>query len=248
VLLRDRPDGGCETLLTRRHDKSKFAAGDFVFPGGKIEAADAPDDPARWCAGITPDDAARRLGLADPGRALACWVAAIREVFEEVGVLLARPAGGGRLGIAPPRLAEHRRACQRDHRTFWEMLRAEGLVLATDRLVYFAHWVTPEERPLRFDTRFFAAPMPEGQEAEADAHEITEVRWLTPAEALAARARGEISLRLPTMRNLGLIAGAVSTAEALAALHGREIAMIRPRLVTEGGTQRALLPGDPGWF
>ncbi len=128
------------------------------------------------------------------------------------------------------------------------MLRDEGLRLATDQLVYFAHWITPEERPIRFDTRFFVAPMPEGQEAKADEHEIVAVRWLTPAEALQARARGEISLRLPTMKNLAVFDGAASTAEVLDRLAGLRVAPIRPRMVSEQGAPRTLLPGDPGYF
>ena len=100
------------------------------------------------------------------------------------------------------------------------MLRAERLTLATDALVYFAHWITPEIQPLRFDTRFFAAPMPEGQEAVADEREITEVRWLTPREALDANARGQLSLRNPTVKNLQLFDGAATAAAALARLDG----------------------------
>jgi len=130
------------------------------------------------------------------------------------------------------------------------MLRAERLRLATDQLVYIAHWVTPEERPLRFDTRFFAAPMPFGQVAVADDREIIDVRWFSPAGALAARERGEISLRLPTMRNLKLFEEAASTVDALGRLDGRQIEVIRPRLVAgpDGTPERALLPGDPGYF
>src|SRR5215475_7048533 len=93
VLLRDRPGGGCETLLIRRHEKSRFAAGDFVFPGGKIEPDDVPADPSRWCTGLDAAMAAARLGL-ERDDALAYWVGAIREAFEEVGVLIALDAAG----------------------------------------------------------------------------------------------------------------------------------------------------------
>src|SRR3989442_5243755 len=196
VLLRDRPGGGVETLLIQRHQASKFAGGDFVFPGGKIEASDAPDGGSAWCAGLEPMAAARRLGLeADRRAAVAYWVGAIREAFEEVGVLLAYGPERHPVDVGP-RFEDYRRACQLDHRVFWQMVRGERLTLATDRLAYFAHWITPEEDPLRFDTRFFAAQTPAGQAARADLREIVAVRWLTPAEALAARARGEGSLRL----------------------------------------------------
>ena len=100
------------------------------------------------------------------------------------------------------------------------------------------------------DTRFFAAPMPSGQTAVADDREIVDVRWLSPGEALVARERGEISLRLPTMRNLRLFEGAASTLDALGRLAGRQITVIRPRLVSglDGAPERTLLPGDPGYF
>lgn len=249
VLLRDRPGGGVEALLIQRHLQSRFAAGDFVFPGGKVEVDDTPDDAGPWCAGLSAGDAAHRLGPdAAPSTALGYWVGAIREAFEEVGVLLAYGPGGRPARGDGPRFADDRRACQRDHRAFWAMVRREGLALATDRLTYFAHWITPEERPLRFDTRFFAAEMMPGQEAVADEREIVAVRWLAPAEAREACRRGEISLRLPTLTNLMLFDGAASTVEALRRLDGRRVSMVRPRLVTERGSQRAILPGEPGYY
>jgi 8-oxo-dGTP pyrophosphatase MutT (NUDIX family) len=250
VLLRDRSGGGVEILLIQRHRASKFAAGDHVFPGGKIEVDDNPDDAARWCAGLDVGDAARVLGLAADGRAaLGYWVGAIREAFEEVGVLLAVDADGRPPRLAADRLAAYRAACQRDNRAFWDMVRAEGLTLTTDRLAYFAHWITPEENPLRFDTRFFAAPMPEGQVAQADEREIVAVRWLSPREAFEAQRGGEISLRRPTVANLRLFEDATSVADAVARLGGREIPTIRPRVITDAdGKPRALLPGDPGWY
>jgi 8-oxo-dGTP pyrophosphatase MutT (NUDIX family) len=249
VLLRNRSAGAFEVLLIRRHTASKFAAGDFVFPGGKIEVGDGLDDAADWCRSVDAAQAARRLGLvsAPPSAALGHWVGVIRETFEEVGILLAYAPDGGPVRLDGARYAAYRRACQADHRAFWEMLRAERLTLATDALVYFAHWITPEVQPLRFDTRFFAAPMPEGQEAVADEREITEVRWLTPREAIDANARGQLSLRNPTVKNLQLFDGASSTAAALARLDGREVRTILPRVIIEGDTRRVLLPGEPGY-
>ena len=128
------------------------------------------------------------------------------------------------------------------------MLRAEQLTLATDALVYFAHWITPEVQPLRFDTRFFAAPMPEGQEAIADEREITEVRWLAPREAIELHVRGQLSLRNPTVKNLELIDGAPTPAAALERLNGHEVRTILPRVILEGDRRRVLLPGEPGYF
>jgi 8-oxo-dGTP pyrophosphatase MutT (NUDIX family) len=249
VLLRHRSAHTLEVLLIRRHSASKFAAGDFVFPGGKIEAGDGPPDAGAWCRSVDAETAARRLGLASPpSAALGHWVGVIRETFEEVGILLAYGSDGRPVRLDGARYADYRRACQADHRAFWDMLRAERLTLATDALVYFAHWITPEIQPLRFDTRFFAAPMPEGQEAVADEREITQVRWLAPREAIELNARGQLSLRNPTVKNLELIDGAPTPAAALERLNGREVRTILPRVIVEGDKRRVLLPGEPGYF
>jgi 8-oxo-dGTP pyrophosphatase MutT (NUDIX family) len=248
VLLRDRSAGGFEILLMRRHAKSKFAAGDYVFPGGKLTPDDNPPDAAGWCTGLDPAAAAKALGLAAANLAVAHWIGVIRETFEEVGVLLATAADGGPARVAAGRLAECRRACQADNRAFWDLVKVENLKLATDRLVYFAHWITPEGQPLRFDTRFFAAPMPPDQTPTGDDKEVTDLRWLAPGEALDAQKRGEISLRNPTIRNLMLFTDAASAGDALARLRGRTVTTIAPRvLVLPDGTRRILMPGDPGY-
>jgi 8-oxo-dGTP pyrophosphatase MutT (NUDIX family) len=249
VLLRDRREGGVECLLMRRHMKSKFAAGDFVFPGGKIDAGDNPEDATHWCRGLEMKDAARRLALDDaPRTALGFWIGAIRETFEEAGLLLAVDAAGRDVDLSPPRFADYRKACHRDNAAFWTMIRAEQLRLATDRLVYFAHWITPEEQPLRFDTRFFAAPAPAGQTASGDDYEMTDLKWLTPREAVEAQKRGEISLRNPTVKNLMLFDGARDSTHALDRLRDREVTTIRPRVVMDGDQRTILMPGDAGYF
>lgn len=249
VLLRDRSAGPFDVLLIRRHGASKFAAGDFVFPGGKIEADDNPDDAAAWCRDPDPAEAARVLGLAEgPRAALGYWIGAIRETFEEAGVLLAYGPDGRPARVADPRFGGYRRACHADNRAFWDMIRAERFTLATDGLVYFAHWITPEVNPLRFDTRFFAAEMPAAQEADADEREITEIRWLPVREAFDANARGELPLRPPTMKNLALFDGAKTAAEALARLRDRRVQTIMPRVIGAGESRTVLMPGDPGYF
>jgi 8-oxo-dGTP pyrophosphatase MutT (NUDIX family) len=260
VLLRDAADGAVETLLIQRHRRSKFAAGDYVFPGGKVEPDDVPDDAEQFCRGLDAGQASARLGggLA-PRQALGYWIGAIREAFEEVGILVSYGPDGEFVRLGPDdqeRFAAHRAACQVSNRAFFVMLRAEGLTLATDRLSYFAHWITPEENPIRFDTRFFAAVAPPGQPATADGHEIVDARWLTPAEALDAWRRQEISLRFPTIKNLEILrAGAsptgeraVSAAEVVAGLRGRTVAAIRPRIVQVDGQPVAVLPDDPRWY
>lgn len=253
VLLRDRAAGPAEILLVQRHGRSKFAAGDYVFAGGKVEADDIPDDVERFCRGLTAAEASARLGGdLTPRQALGYWVGAIREAFEEVGILLAYDAAGGFVRPTPDndeRFAAYRRACQSSNPAFFTMLRAEGLTLATDRLTYFAHWITPEEQPLRFDTRFFATEAPPDQTPEVDGHEIVASRWLTTAEAFEALGRKEITLRLPTIKNLELLqrAGA-RTADVLHGLRGLSVPTIRPRVLQVDGKPLAVLPGDPRWY
>jgi hypothetical protein len=114
--------------------------------------------------------------------------------------------------------------------------------------VYFAHWITPEGNPLRFDTRFFAAPMPPDQTPTGDDKEVTDLRWFSPAEALDAQTRGELSLRNPTVRNLMLFTGSTSATDALGRLRGRTVTTIAPRVVIgPDGARRVLMPGDPGY-
>lgn len=252
VLLRDRPEGPAEILLIQRHGRSKFAAGDYVFAGGKVEADDIPDDIARFVRGLTPEEASARLGGDLPARAaLGYWVGAIREAFEEVGLLLAYDRAGAPVRFTADnrgRFETYRAACQSSNPAFVDMLRAEGLTLATDRLTYFAHWITPEEQPLRFDTRFFAALAP-AQEPAVDGHEIVALRWMTPAEAFAAFEAKEITLRLPTIKNLELLQGSGRrAADILTGLRGRPVPTIRPRVLQVDGKPVPVLPGDPRWY
>jgi 8-oxo-dGTP pyrophosphatase MutT (NUDIX family) len=257
VFLRDRAPGEVETLLIRRHANSRFAGGDWVFAGGKVDAHDVPGDVAAFCAGLEPAQAAAALGGGlTPFDALAYWVGAVREAFEEVGLLLAYGPDGDLIRLeagAVARFEAHRKACQASNAAFFVMLRTERLTLATDRLAYFAHWITPEENPLRFDTRFFAAVAPPDHEARPDGHEITGVRWLTPREALEAMRRNEISLRTPTIKNLEVIRDAAAAtaggaAAVVASLRGREVPSIRPRVLTVDGKRTPVLPGDPRWY
>ena len=246
VLLRDKSPG-VEVLLTQRHSANKFAGGDFVFPGGKIEVDDNPDDAIAWCTGLDAARAAARIGTHDTRTAIGYWVGAIRETFEEVGILLAYDAAGDYPRVDAPRFAEYRTACQTDNQAFWTMVKTERVKLATDRFVFFAHWITPEESPYRYDTHFFAAPMPEGQTPIADEHEVVDMRWLSPRAAIDAFKRGEISLRNPTVQNLALCEGS-SVEGVLERLDTREVPTIRPRVIMEGDTRRVLMPGDPGYY
>src|SRR5262249_38078656 len=243
---------GLEVLLLERHRGSRMAPGAYAFPGGRVEAADAPADAERLCRGLSAAAAAARLpDVRPPERAIGFWIAARREGFEETGLLLACDAAGRPLvtdARAAARFAEHRRRCRADSRFFRTMLLEEALRLATDRMAYWAHWITPEERPVRYDTRFFvAAAFPDGA-PEPDGVEVVGYRWLTPAAAVAQHRAGDLTLPGVTQQILASVGNSASVAALLAAAPAREIRAIRPRIVWADGKEKILLPDDPGWF
>lgn len=191
VVLRPGP-AGPEVLLIRR-PPGGYVPGDWVFPGGRIDPADiaAPN------GSLAPCECARALGLEDVATARACCLGAVRELSEETGLLLARDRAGRPADPAAARAAVE--AAANGAEAWHEALAARGLVAATDVLAPFAHWVTPEELPKRFDTWFFATRAPEGQEAGPH-NETTALRWMRPADAVADNARGgDVSLPPPTL-------------------------------------------------
>lgn len=239
-------------LLLERHRASRFAPGAFAFPGGGVEATDAWSDAERWCRGLTAAAAAGVLGdVAPPARALGFWVAALREAFEETGVLLAYGPGG--VPFAPDeggreRLRAARARVRQAGGGFAGLLASEGLTLATDRMVYYARWITPEERPIRYDARFFLAAAFDGLVAEPDGIEAVACRWLTPEHALAQHRARELALPFPTQAILRSLVGRPTVAALLEGARGREVRPVRPRVVVVDGQERVLLPGDPGYF
>ncbi|HSE00861.1 MAG TPA: hypothetical protein VLB72_09025, partial [Burkholderiales bacterium] len=171
MLVRDALHG-LEVLMLQRSQALAFMPGVHVFPGGALDAAD--DSPAlrALCAGIDDAAASRALGIQRGG--LAHWIAAIREAFEEAGILLAYDAAGGIVSVdeaTAERYRAQRRALDEGRSDFAEFMVGEGLRLAVDRLRYFGHWITPVGSPRRYDTRFFVAVAPEGQEARHDERE-----------------------------------------------------------------------------
>jgi 8-oxo-dGTP pyrophosphatase MutT (NUDIX family) len=226
LLVRDGPDG-VEVLLTTRHTAAGFAAGAAVFPGGKLDAGDH----AR----------ARTDGTGDPFR-----IAAIRETFEESGILLARRAGDSTMLSAEQLAALLASGPSPQH--FEDFVEHAGLVLATDLLVPFAHWITPIDQPKRYDTRFFLAPAPPGQMALHDGHEAVEVHWLTVPGAIAAARAGRIKLVMATRLNLLKLGRSTTVAEALAAARLAEIVTVQPELVqtAEGPAFRIPAAADYG--
>lgn len=235
ILLRDGI-GGPEVYVIRRHDALRFAGGATVFPGGCVEPADGDPCWTILCPSAPADRGFR--------------VAAIRETFEECGLLLARRAGGS------PLLDEETAGAVRSRfgwggevgtTPFLDLVRTEGLELAADRLVPFAHWQTPEWVHRRFDTLFFLAPAPPGQAASFDRSEAVEGLWATPRELLRRADAGALRLIFATRMNLVRLAAFGSVAEAFAAA-GRQ--PVRPILPRRGDTPAGpvlRIPADAGY-
>ena len=246
--------GPLEVLLLRKTIKAEFAGGAYVFPGGSVDAADRSAEIAALCAGRDDADASSQLGLGSGG--LAFWVAAVRECFEEAGILLASGSGsgpGGELvsltdGHVARRFQAHRDAVNRDPEAFSRVCAEEGLKLAVDRIHYFSHWITPEGAPRRYDTRFFVVEAPAGQTAFNDGSETVENIWITPAEALERSRAGSMALVYPTIRSLEEIDRFRTAAEVVAAARAiEEIPANLPRVTVDGREVRILLPGDTGY-
>ncbi len=244
VVVRDGA-AGIEVLLSRRAERGDHNSGAWVFPGGIVDARDRQSRDC--CAGLDDATASARLGL--PGNGLDYFVAAVRECFEESGLLFATDASGapvrldGKLGAA---LGTWRGPLHRNERTLGEMCCEFGLTLALDRLAYLSHWLTPLARPKRFDTRFFIAEAPTAQTAAFDGTEMVEQLWLRPPDALA-RAN-ELKLMTPTQKTLELVGRYATVATLLAwARAPREVALIMPRVA--GGSQglRPVLPDEPAY-
>lgn len=203
VLLRDA-GAGLETFLLKRSAGTAFVPGAHVFPGGAVDPADADPAVYRRCDGLDDAEASRRLDL--PRDGLAFWVAAIRESFEEAGVLLATDEAGAEPDWRDPglrrRLAAGRRALHAGEAALAEILAAEGLRLPVARLRYYGHWVTPPGPPRRYSTRFFAARSPVGQTLAHDGIETVAGGWTPPGHALRCYRRGELTMILPTEMQL----------------------------------------------
>jgi 8-oxo-dGTP pyrophosphatase MutT (NUDIX family) len=246
MLLDDRPD--LHVLLLRRRAGSAFVGGMSVFPGGGVDPADAEPEVASLCAGLDDPRASRRLGISSGG--LAYWVAALRETFEEAGVLLAIDARGASVDLSPPglerRFAKLRVESDAGRARLADAVRAEGLRLAVDRVHYAARWITPPGAPRRYDTRFFVAAMPPGQTPVHDDREAVDSAWERPSDALARFARGELALLPPTVGMLRVLAAFRRAGDAVAAAAAHEDGPDAPARLTGDSVRswRVLLPGD----
>lgn len=255
MLVRDG-DQGMEVFMLRRNLNSDFVGGAYVFPGGAVDEADRHADLEAVCKGRSDDQASQMLGVDSGG--LAYWVAAIRESFEEAGVLLATIEETGEVisfadNDVAARFEAHRAEVDSGALRLVDLCQREGLQLDVGAIHYFSHWITPVGPPRRYDTRFFVAAAPPEQVPLHDDRETIANLWVRPNDALERHGRGELDLIFPTIKNLEAIGRFDRSADLLAAAAAiEEVPTILPRIVAgdvsrgENGV-RILLPGDPGY-
>ncbi len=250
MLVRDG-EHDLEVFMLRRTLAAVFVGGFYVFPGGAVDDADRHPEVEAACQGRTDASASAVLGVSTGG--LAYWVAAVRECFEEAGVLLATDARGEVVRFSDPeverRFATYRGDVHAGRTRLVEVCAAEGLRLDLGAIQYVSHWITPVGEPRRFDTRFFLARAPESQVPLHDDRETIDSLWVHPADALDRCERGELKMITPTMSNLRSLAPYRRADDALAAaaaLPPPEV--IQPKLaVDDDGRVRVVLPGEEGF-
>jgi glyoxylase-like metal-dependent hydrolase (beta-lactamase superfamily II)/8-oxo-dGTP pyrophosphatase MutT (NUDIX family) len=243
VVLRRAPEGMQVLLMRRAPRDGDIHSGASVFPGGLLDPGD--DDGARLCSGLGDVQASARLGLQQGG--LAYWFAALRECFEEAGLLLATTHDGTPLDAEQlARIGAERDALNRRELTMASICQRHGIRLAAERIAYFDHWLTPPGVPKRYDTRFFVAEAPALQVARQDDQETDAQQWLTPAAALAQRK--PLKLAPPTwkilelLQRLGTVDAVLSHARALT-----EVRCIMPRLARGPNGLQPVMPDAPAY-
>ena len=246
ILVRDASDG-MEVFMIRRTQSAAFMGGAHVFPGGGVDASDASAELAAHCEGLDDAEASRLLGVERGG--LAYWTAAVRECFEEAGLLLAHDAEGRYADLNDEQhvsvYAEWRESVRAGRATLADLCRERGLRLAAGRLAYYSHWITQPGRPRRYDTRFFVAEAPAAQTASHDNSETVDHLWVRPGEALERHRRGEMQLVFPTIKTLESIAGFDAAAALLAyARSPRKMPTMAPRTASSREGSKLLVPGD----
>ena len=234
LLLRDDPE--FEVLMVKRHHQIDFASGALVFPGGKSHAGDHEDTWAAHTLGWERFDAEQR-GLR---------IAAIREVFEEAGILLARRRDGEPIGgEACP--MEVRQAVDAGTTPFLDVVRGLNAQLDLDALTVFARWITPVVVPKRFDTWFYLVKAPEDQLAACDGRETVDAEWIRPSEALRLGEAGERTVIFPTRMNLRLLAEASHAQDAVERARARTLVTVQPDVQMRDGRRMLVLPPDAGY-
>ncbi len=246
LLLRDAAPS-LEVLLLRRSARSDWLPDLYVFPGGRVEDGDY--ELAGRIADLEPGAISARVPELSPTQAVGYCVAAIRETFEEAGILLARKRGSRDFvaGDLLRDLVAERLACQSGDTSFADLVEAHDLELCGGALAIHARWITPERVPQRFDTLFFTAIAPAGQRAAPDGEESTHHVWIRPADALAEASRGERQIIFPTLCNLESVCELASANEVLAASRARRVVPVMPRIVADASGRKLVIPTDAGY-
>jgi 8-oxo-dGTP pyrophosphatase MutT (NUDIX family) len=248
ILLREQQPTGFEAFLLRRHGKSIFMAGNYVYPGGTVDKGDDNEAVLSHC--ITGPSG----GTSDAGHPFADLlgyrVAAIRELFEEAGVLLAYRVDRTPFQLSDDaeqrRFSDYRKKLNAGQLSMRELAAGEHILLALDQLHYYTHWITPEANPVRFDTRFFVARHPSGQVASPDLKETTDGIWTAPKPALEANIQGTVPLSPPTLKTLEDVARFDTLDSFLSSLKGKERKPpVLPVSVTIAGETVLIFPWDP---
>ncbi|MEU2428995.1 NUDIX hydrolase [Streptomyces sp. NPDC007861] len=240
MLLKDTPEGPAVHMLRRRASMA-FAGGAYVYPGGGVDERDSR--PVRW-AGPALAEWTVRLGVDDEAAAQAIVCAAVRETYEEAGVLLAGETADSVVGDTTGDDWEADRAALVDRElSFAEFLDRRGLVLRSDLLGAWARWITPEFEPRRFDTWFFVAALPEGQRTRNASTEADRTVWIRPADAAAGYDKGELLMMPPTIATLRALGRYEAAADALAAARDQDLTPILAQARLEEGRLVLSWPG-----
>lgn len=243
MLVSDRPD--LHVLMMERTRRAVFGPGATVFPGGAVDAADRDERAHARVVGIDEQEASAAQGLSEGG--LGFRLAAARECFEEAGILLARDAMSGQPVEHDEALATARDDLNAGAISFVDLLESRRLLLHANDLRVFSHWLTPVGAPRRYNTWFFVAPAPEGEDGAHDNNELVASAWVRPADALAQHRAGAIDLIFPTEMSLRVLTGYSCAADVLHDLDAvRRDATGAPSVVTEGNGERVALPADAG--
>ncbi|MDV5146657.1 NUDIX hydrolase [Streptomyces sp. SBC-4] len=240
LLLRDGA-AGPDVHMLRRRTSMAFAGGAYAYPGGGVDPRD--EHPVRW-AGPSLDEWAGRLGLDDAAQAQAVVCAAVRETFEEAGVLLAGETADSVVGDTTGEDWERdREALVARELSFADFLDRRGLALRSDLLGAWARWITPEFEQRRFDTWFFVAALPAGQRTRDVSGEADRTVWIRPAEAAAGYDRGELTMMPPTISTLRTLEPYGTAAEALEAAGGQDMTPVLAQARLEGDELVLSWPG-----
>ncbi len=241
IVVRETKKQGFEVYLLKRSMGGSFMAGNYVYPGGKVDKRDGDPGNVLFCASAADCSS-------DRGD-LSFRIAGIRELFEEAGILLARDRSGRHIAMDNKRVWLRFQGYRDDLRkkciSMKDLAEKEDLLFSIDTLYPFAHWITPEARPIRFDTHFFIAYLPAGQEATVDQQETTHGVWISPEQALEENFKNAMVLSPPTLKTLEDMSRFASFRELSASLGDKEAAIILPVFIEAGDYNLIVLPWDP---